>query len=193
MPVAAVLLWFPPLPLQRLELLLFDLLAPSVPAAGSKVGVVAINVSARQCLDFGLVPSLEEAVQQAGVAPALLTLEITETAAMRDVDHVVALLRQVRALGIGVAVDDFGTGYTSLAYLKRFPLTQIKVDQSFVRDVARDHDSRRATTTAPCCRPKAPPVACARAEAQAATGLAISHTASGARWGRRTVAGCRRW
>ncbi|MDE3010315.1 MAG: EAL domain-containing protein, partial [Pseudomonadota bacterium] len=102
---------------------------------------VAVNVSARQCLDFGLIPLLEEAIQQANVAPALLTLEITETAAMRDVDHVVALLRQVRALGIGVAVDDFGTGYTSLAYLKRFPLTQIKVDQSFVRDVARDHDS----------------------------------------------------
>ena len=107
-------------------------------AAGLPVLPIAVNVSARQCLDHGIVRTLGEALRRSGIAPHLLMLEITETTAMRDVEHVIDLLRQVSALGVGIAVDDFGTGYSSLAYLKRFPIQQLKIDQSFVRDVATD-------------------------------------------------------
>jgi len=104
-------------------------------AEGLPVLPVAVNVSARQCLDHGIVRTLREALARTGIEPRLLMLEITETTAMRDVEHVIELLAQISALGVGIAVDDFGTGYSSLSYLKRFPIDQLKIDQSFVRDI----------------------------------------------------------
>ena len=115
--------------------------------AGHPIVPVAVNVSARQCLDHGLARTLRDALHASGIAPGLLMLEITETTAMRDVEHVIDLLGDVHALGVGVAVDDFGTGYSSLAYLKRFPIDQLKIDQSFVRDVTTD-DNDAAIVTA---------------------------------------------
>ena len=99
---------------------------------------VAINVSARQCLDRSLVKQVAGVLGRTGIPAGLLKLEITETTAMADVEHVVSLLEDLQALGVGLAVDDFGTGYSSLAYLKRFPIDQIKIDQSFVRDITQD-------------------------------------------------------
>jgi diguanylate cyclase (GGDEF)-like protein/PAS domain S-box-containing protein len=107
-------------------------------AAGLPALPVAVNVSARQCLDHGIVRTMREALKRTGIEPHLLTLEITESTAMRDVEHVIELFGQISALGIGIAVDDFGTGYSSLSYLKRFPINQLKIDQSFVRDVTTD-------------------------------------------------------
>ena len=100
---------------------------------------VSINVSARQCLDRKLVQVVSEALAAEQIPASLLKLEITETTAMTDVDQVMHLLNELRALGVGVAVDDFGTGYSSLAHLQRLPIDQIKIDQSFVRDIANDH------------------------------------------------------
>jgi diguanylate cyclase (GGDEF)-like protein len=107
--------------------------------AGLPVLPVSINVSARQCLDRRLIHLVSEALSAEQIPASLLKLEITETTAMTDIDHVMRLLNELRALGVGVAVDDFGTGYSSLAHLQRLPIDQIKIDQSFVRDIANDH------------------------------------------------------
>ena len=76
------------------------------------------------------------------IPPQLLEIEITETAALYNLDPVSATLRQLGELGIKTSLDDFGTGYSSLAYLKRLPLTQLKIDQSFVRDILTDKNDR---------------------------------------------------
>ncbi len=99
---------------------------------------ISINVSARQCLDRSLVKQVAAMLQRTGIPAGLIALEITETTAMADVEHVISLLDELRALGVGLAVDDFGIGHSSLAYLKRFPIDQIKIDQSFVRDITHD-------------------------------------------------------
>jgi len=110
--------------------------------AGKQPVPVAVNVSARQCLNRDLVQVVRLALAETGIPPHLLRLEITETTAMTDADQVIGLLREVRALGVGLSVDDFGTGYSSLAYLKRFPIDELKIDRSFVKDVASDpHDA----------------------------------------------------
>jgi len=95
--------------------------------------VVAVNVSARQFLDPRFMDGVQRALADSGVAPALIALEVTESAIMADPDGVADELRRLRRLGLGLAIDDFGTGYSSLAYLQRFPVDKLKVDQSFVR------------------------------------------------------------
>jgi diguanylate cyclase (GGDEF)-like protein/PAS domain S-box-containing protein len=107
---------------------------------GLNVVPVAVNVSARQCLGRSLVRRVSDALNRSGIEPSLLRLELTETTAMSDVDHVAALLADIHALGVSLSVDDFGTGYSSLSYLKRFPIDELKVDRAFVRDLVRDAD-----------------------------------------------------
>nr|WP_315240023.1 EAL domain-containing protein [uncultured Albidiferax sp.] len=102
---------------------------------------IAVNISARQCLNRDLVQVVRLALQETGIPPHLLRLEITETTAMSDADQVIGLLHEIRALGVRLAVDDFGTGYSSLAYLKRFPIDELKIDRSFVNDLATDKDN----------------------------------------------------
>jgi diguanylate cyclase (GGDEF)-like protein/PAS domain S-box-containing protein len=99
---------------------------------GLAVVPVAINVSARQCLGNGLVRDVSTVLDRHGIPPDLIELEITETTAMKDVEHVESLLAQLKAIGVRVALDDFGTGYSSLSHLRRFPITVLKIDQSFV-------------------------------------------------------------
>ena len=99
---------------------------------------VSVNVSARQCMDAHLFEVIAEALQDAEVAPSLLKMEITESTAMADLDHLRDLLLRLRQLGVGIALDDFGTGFSSLAHLKRFPVDQIKIDPSFIADIHRD-------------------------------------------------------
>ena len=93
---------------------------------------VAVNVSAYQLGRSSFVEDVRRALRDSGVAPSSLTLEVTETALMRDVDAACGHLQEIRALGVRVAIDDFGTGYASLSQLQRIPVDILKVDRSFV-------------------------------------------------------------
>ena len=100
---------------------------------------LAVNIAAQHLQQSDFAPWVQRCLQeQPGVPSALLELEITESAALYDIDHVAHQLSQLRTLGIGIALDDFGTGYSSLTYLRRLPLDTIKIDQSFVRDMLQD-------------------------------------------------------
>ena len=100
--------------------------------------VLAVNVSPRQFRQPDLVGMVQEALRDSGLRPEHLELEITETLLMDNPEENAAVLHRLRALGIAVAIDDFGTGYSSLSYLTRFPIDKIKIDHSFVRDLATD-------------------------------------------------------
>ena len=99
---------------------------------------VAVNLSAWNLRDPRLVQTVAELLQAHDVPPAWLRLEMTESAIMADTERAVVVLSQLVALGVRVSVDDYGTGYSSLAYLKRLPVDELKIDKSFVRDMARD-------------------------------------------------------
>lgn len=95
---------------------------------------IGINVSARQLLDERFVPRLRDALlRHAGADPKAIELEITETSALRDLERASRVLRECRDLGFGIAIDDYGSGYASLAYLQQLPVTRVKIDQLFVR------------------------------------------------------------
>ena len=102
---------------------------------------LAVNISARQFQEKGFVPTVAAAVEDSGVPPELIELELTESVIMRDAPDVALRLRELTALGIRLAVDDFGTGYSSLGYLRTFPIHALKIDRSFVRDIDRDPNS----------------------------------------------------
>lgn len=102
--------------------------------------VVAVNLSARQFRQSDLVKQVISILEEVGLAPSWLELEITESTLMDQAGDTLEKLRQLSAMGIRLAVDDFGTGYSSLGYLKRFPVNTLKIDQSFVRDICTDHD-----------------------------------------------------
>ena len=97
---------------------------------------VAVNVSAVQFAQPGLEQSVVAALSSSGLPSHRLELEITESVLMGDADGAIATLHRLRALGVRIALDDFGTGYSSLSYLRRFPFDKIKIDRSFVREVA---------------------------------------------------------
>ena len=103
---------------------------------------VSVNVSARQLQDPRLVEHVAEALADSSIAPARLTLEITETAAMTDIDGTIARLHDLKALGVQLALDDFGTGYSPLSYLRRFPVDSLKIDRSFVGEIDRSNADR---------------------------------------------------
>jgi diguanylate cyclase (GGDEF)-like protein/PAS domain S-box-containing protein len=102
---------------------------------------IAVNVSARQFHQPDFVASVTRTVSAAGIDPGRLKLELTESAILSDLNETVIRMNQLRAIGIQFALDDFGTGYSSLSYLKRLPFAQLKIDQSFIRDMARDEGS----------------------------------------------------
>jgi diguanylate cyclase (GGDEF)-like protein len=114
--------------------------------AGEPLGV-AVNVSGRQLDDPSFPSYVAAALAESGLAPERLTLEITESALMRDTDAALATLGALKTLGVRLAVDDFGTGYCSLRYLQRFPIDVLKIDKSFVDGIAHDaHDAALART-----------------------------------------------
>ncbi|WP_130483263.1 EAL domain-containing protein [Sphaerotilus mobilis] len=108
---------------------------------------LAVNVSPRQLHEPGFVEMVRQIVADHGIDPALLKLEITESAVLDDVDQVVALMQSLGLSGVRFSMDDFGTGYSSLQYLKRLPLSQLKIDRSFVRDLASDHNDQAIVRT----------------------------------------------
>lgn len=99
---------------------------------------VAVNVSSRCLLDPGFPDTVGQQLLAAGVPGTLLCIELTENTIMTDPERAVTVLERIRALGVRVAIDDFRTGYSSMAYLQVLPLDELKVDQSFVRDLATD-------------------------------------------------------
>jgi len=101
---------------------------------------LAVNVSAQQFSQNDFVSTVTALTRLHGVNPARLKLELTESVILNDVADVVAKMRALKDIGVQLAMDDFGTGYSSLSYLKQLPLDQLKIDQSFVRDIAMNND-----------------------------------------------------
>lgn len=107
-------------------------------AEGNQIIPLSVNVSAVQFQRSEFVEEVEDALAKAGVAPALLKIEITESVVMEDARAAVAMLKQLKQLGVRISLDDFGTGYSSLGYLRQLPIDEIKIDRSFVSDVIDD-------------------------------------------------------
>jgi diguanylate cyclase (GGDEF)-like protein/PAS domain S-box-containing protein len=107
-------------------------------ARGLPTGRVAVNLSARQFQQPDLLHMIAGALAETALPPACLELELTESSIMRDTTRAAATLGALKTMGVRVAVDDFGAGYSSLAYLKHLPIDVLKIDQSFVRDMATD-------------------------------------------------------
>jgi len=101
---------------------------------------VAVNLSAVQFTN-DLARTVTEAVARSGLPAHRLNLEITESILLQNTEHVLATLNELRDLGVSISMDDFGTGYSSLSYLRRFPFDKIKIDQSFIRDLAYNEDA----------------------------------------------------
>jgi diguanylate cyclase (GGDEF)-like protein/PAS domain S-box-containing protein len=99
---------------------------------------LAVNVSARQFRQADFAEQVQAIVARTGIVPGRLKLELTESLVLDNVSDAIAKMAALKPLGIGFSIDDFGTGHSSLAYLKKLPLSQLKIDQSFVRDIATD-------------------------------------------------------
>jgi diguanylate cyclase (GGDEF)-like protein/PAS domain S-box-containing protein len=101
---------------------------------------VAVNLSARQLGQKGFVESVREVIDATGIDPNYLELEVTESMVMQNVEEAVGILGKLNEMGVQLSLDDFGTGFSSLAYLKRFPIDRLKIDQSFIRYCDKDRD-----------------------------------------------------
>jgi diguanylate cyclase (GGDEF)-like protein/PAS domain S-box-containing protein len=99
---------------------------------------VAVNLSARQFQQHDLVEMVRSVLDESGLSASSLELEITETTAMQNAEITVEILRALREIGVGISIDDFGMGYSSLNYLKRFPISAVKIDRAFVGDLIAD-------------------------------------------------------
>ena len=108
---------------------------------------VSINVSALQLLRGNFPEVVQRILEDTGLAPGLLELELTESVLMANAAHTAARLHAFRDIGVSLAIDDFGTGYSSLAYLKRLPFTSLKIDKAFIDDVASDPEDAAITST----------------------------------------------
>jgi diguanylate cyclase (GGDEF)-like protein len=124
---------------------------------------IAVNLSPAQFRSQGLLQAIVDALAISGLAPDRLELEITETILLHDSETTLAILYRLRELGVRIVMDDFGTGYSSLSYLQSFPFDKIKIDRSFVKDIAEDQGSLNIV----------------RAVAALAKGLGMSTTAEG--------------
>jgi diguanylate cyclase (GGDEF)-like protein len=124
---------------------------------------IAVNLSPIQFKNKGLLPSVISALAASGLSPNRLELEITESVLLQDGDATLAILHELRGLGVRISMDDFGTGYSSLSYLRKFPFDKIKIDQSFIFDMSDHNDS----------------LAIVRAVIAMGSGLGIATTAEG--------------
>lgn len=101
---------------------------------------ISINLSARQFAQPDLATTIMDILQETGMDPQHLEIELTESMVMKDVDRAIEILGELNAIGVRIAIDDFGTGYSSLSYLKQFPIHTLKIDRSFVSDITSDVD-----------------------------------------------------
>ena len=107
---------------------------------------VSVNLSARQFQQRDIAKLVMSILEETGLEPQYLELELTESTIMRNAEEAVTMLAELHALGIGLAIDDFGTGYSSLSYLKRFPVDRLKIDRSFVSDIGASNDDETITS-----------------------------------------------
>ncbi len=114
---------------------------------GFKFLKVAVNLSSVQFRNKNLSAKVESALEDSGLAPCFLNLEITESLVMTDVETAIDTMNQIAKMGVAFSIDDFGTGYSSLSYLKRFPVSVLKVDQSFVREIPASKDDMAISRT----------------------------------------------
>ncbi|MBI5903356.1 MAG: EAL domain-containing protein [Deltaproteobacteria bacterium] len=114
---------------------------------GLKPVRVAVNLSLRQFRQKDFVKTVAGIIKDAALDPQYLELELTESIIMTDGESTIEVLRELKAIGVRLSIDDFGTGYSSLAYLKRMPIDVLKIDQSFVRDIAIDPDDAAIAVT----------------------------------------------
>jgi EAL domain-containing protein (putative c-di-GMP-specific phosphodiesterase class I) len=116
-------------------------------AQWEKALAVSVNISGVQFRDSRrLIQAVKRALDESGLRPERLVLEITESAMFGDEDLVVSSLAELRSLGISIALDDFGTGYSSLAYIQKLHVDKLKIDQSFVRKLGSDQDAGKLMT-----------------------------------------------
>ena len=117
----------------------------SMQALGLPAIKISVNLSPRQLRETNLIKHVERTLSETGLDPAMLDLEITESMLIIDVDRVTRSLNQLSEIGVTISVDDFGTGHSSLAYLKQFPITTLKIDRSFIRDIPQSKDDMSIT------------------------------------------------
>lgn len=115
--------------------------AAAMCATGERVVPVAVNISSLQFRRTGFLADVEQALTESGLPPELLELEVTESILLDGVDHAVELINQLKSKGIKVALDDFGTGFSSLSYLRDLPIHKVKLDRSFIHDIADNRNS----------------------------------------------------
>jgi len=107
--------------------------------SGLKIGQIAVNVSAVEFHGGGFLAGVRAILDETGLDPRCLEIEMTESGLMQDSAPSTEILRALKALGVQIAIDDFGTGYSSLSYLRRFPIDTLKIDQSFVQDIVGEN------------------------------------------------------
>ena len=115
--------------------------------AGLPPKIVCVNVSAKQFSEKNLVSRVTHALQESGLDAQYLQLEVTESLIMRNVESAVATMEELQQMGVQIAIDDFGTGYSSLSALKAFPVVQLKIDKSFIKDIAIDANDQAVAAT----------------------------------------------
>jgi len=109
--------------------------------------MLSVNVSGKQFVQADFAAQVKEIVQRHGINPAKLKLELTESILLDNIERIISTMNEIGAIGIRFSLDDFGTGYSSLQYLKKLPLSQLKIDQSFVRDLVVDSNDRAIVDT----------------------------------------------
>jgi len=108
---------------------------------------MAVNLSAEQFHRCDIVSQLNDILEETGLDPKWLELEVTESVFMEDMQSAIDILHQFHHMGIEIAIDDFGTGYSSLSYLRQFPIDRLKIDQSFIRNALTDNDDKQIVRT----------------------------------------------
>jgi EAL domain-containing protein (putative c-di-GMP-specific phosphodiesterase class I) len=108
---------------------------------------MAANISPRHFHQPGLAEQVKRTLQETGMDPQFLEIEITESTIMNNLDQAIRTMREINSLGVRLAIDDFGTGYSSLGALKLFPIHKLKIDQGFVRNLATDSNDAAITTS----------------------------------------------
>jgi EAL domain-containing protein (putative c-di-GMP-specific phosphodiesterase class I) len=106
--------------------------------AGYQLDLISVNISGNQLLQANFTEMVKECLAESNLSPDFLELEITESYLMNDTKEAAAQLKVLRDLGVSVAIDDFGTSYSSLRYLQQLPISKLKIDRSFVRDIPED-------------------------------------------------------